>query len=256
MDSELWVCDAGTIEYGSALALQERLREARQAELIPDVMLLLEHPPVYTRGRRSEPGELTMGVDWYRAKGIEIFDTRRGGKVTYHGPGQLVGYPIVAVDDVVAYVRLLERALIAALSEEGIEARARADEGPAFTGVWVEERKLASIGVHVARGVTTHGFAVNVDNDMRPFDWVVACGLPDVPMTSVAAEKGIAAAPSTGGPGEPVGPGGASGLMPCIRKRVGFAVAQALGRRQRLVSLERLQHQVSPAEVGAVSAAG
>ena len=169
MDRELWVCNAGTIEYGSALALQEQIREARQAGLVPDVMLLLEHPPVYTRGRRSEPGELTMGADWYRSQGIEIFDTRRGGKVTYHGPGQLVGYPIVEVDDVVGYVRLLEQALIAALSEEGIDARARADEGPAFTGVWVQERKIASIGVHVSRGVTTHGFALNVDNDMRPF---------------------------------------------------------------------------------------
>ncbi|MCL2418549.1 MAG: lipoyl(octanoyl) transferase LipB [Conexibacteraceae bacterium] len=261
MGSELWVCNAGTIEYGSALALQERIREARQADLIPDVMLLLEHPPVYTRGRRSEPGELTMGVDWYRSQGIEIFDTRRGGKVTYHGPGQLVGYPIVAVDDVVAYVRLLERALIAALSEEGIDARARVDEGPAFTGVWVQERKIASIGVHLSRGVTTHGFALNVDNDMRPFDWVVACGLPDVRMTSVAVEKGLGV---VGGPGgaaggpagavAPVGPGGSTGLMPCIRKRVAFAVAQALGRRQRLVSLDRLQQHAAPAaEVGAAS---
>ena len=257
MDSELWVCNAGTIEYGSALALQEQIRDARQAGLLPDVMLTLEHPPVYTRGRRSEPGELTMGVDWYRSQGIELFDTRRGGKVTYHGPGQLVGYPIVAVDDVVAYVRVLERALIAALSEEGIDARARVDEGPAFTGVWVQERKIASIGVHLSRGVTTHGFALNVDNDMRPFDWVVACGLPDVRMTSVAAEKGLlgaAAAVGAVGAAGPVGAGGTSGLMPCIRKRVTFAVAQALGRRQRLVSLDRLRRQVASSSAAAVGA--
>src|SRR6201997_1105525 len=163
MDSELWVCNAGTIDYGSALALQERIRDARQAGVIPDVMLMLEHPPVYTRGRRSQEGELTMGADWYRAQGIEIFDTRRGGKVTYHGPGQLVGYPIVAVDDVVAYVRRLEQTLVTALREGQIGARARDDEGPDYTGVWIENRKIASIGVHVARGVTTHGFAINVE---------------------------------------------------------------------------------------------
>lgn len=250
--AELWVCNAGTVEYGAALALQEQIRDARLAGLMPDTMLLLEHPPVYTRGRRSQPGELTMGVDWYRSQGIEIFDTRRGGKVTYHGPGQLVGYPIVAVDDVVGYVRLLERALISALSQEGIGARARVDEGPAFTGVWVGERKIASIGVHLSRGITTHGFALNVDNDMRPFEWVVACGLPDVWMTSVAAEKGLAL-PAGGGAvlGDPVGPGGSSGLMPCVRKRVAHAIAQALGARQRLVSLERLQRQA-----GLVAATG
>ena len=207
-----------------------------------------------------------MGIDWYRSQGIEIFDTRRGGKVTYHGPGQLVGYPIVEVDDVVGYVRLLEQALIAALSEEGIEARARADEGPAFTGVWVQERKIASIGVHVSRGVTTHGFALNVDNDLRPFDWVVACGLPDVRMTSVAAEKGPVGPEGLGGavgPGGavglgraatagPVGPGGETGLMPRVRDRVSLAVAQTLGRRQQPVSLERLRrHAASASEVGA-----
>ncbi len=255
MDSELWVCNAGTIDYGSALALQERIRDARQAGVIPDVMLMLEHPPVYTRGRRSQDGELTMGVDWYRSQGIEIFDTRRGGKVTYHGPGQLVGYPIVAVDDVVAYVRLLERALIAALSEEGVEARARVDEGPAFTGVWVQERKIASIGVHLSSGVTTHGFALNVDDDLRPFDWIVACGLPDVRMTSVAAEKGLLHGCAPVRRAAHVGPGGGTGLMPCVRKLVAFAVAQALGRRQRLVSLERLQRQAATvAEVGATPA--
>ena len=114
------------------------------------MLLTLEHWPVYTRGRRSGPGELPMGEDWYRMQGIDIVDTDRGGKVTYHGPGQLVGYPIVRVDDVVAYVRTLERALVSALGEEGIEARARPEDGPDYTGVWVGERKIASIGVHVA----------------------------------------------------------------------------------------------------------
>jgi lipoyl(octanoyl) transferase len=224
---ELWVCQLGTLEYREALGLQERIRAARQAGLVPDVLLLLEHWPVLTRGRRSAPGELPMGEDWYRAQGIDIVDTDRGGKITYHGPGQLVGYPIVGVDDVVAYVRTLERALVGALREEGVQARARFDDGPDFTGVWVDERKIASIGVHVQRGVTTHGFAVNVENDLQPFSWVVACGLPDVQMTSLIKETRRLA-----------------GQMPCFRKRAAFAVAQALGRRQRLVSLARLEAAV------------
>ena len=148
------MCHLGTIEYREALELQERIRAARQRDELPDVLLTLEHWPVYTRGRRSGPGELPMGEDWYRMQGIDIVETDRGGKVTYHGPGQLVGYPIVRVDDVVAYVRTLERALVAALGEEGIEARARPEDGPDYTGVWVGDRKIASIGVHVQRGVT------------------------------------------------------------------------------------------------------
>jgi lipoyl(octanoyl) transferase len=225
---ELWVCHLGTVEYREALALQERLRAARQAGAIPDTMLLLEHWPVYTRGRRSAPGELPMGEDWYRMQGIDVVEVDRGGKVTYHGPGQLVGYPIVQVDDVVAYVRTLEQALVAALAEEGIEARARPEDGPDYTGVWVGERKIASIGVHVARGVTTHGFAVNVENDLQPFSWVVACGLDGVSMTSLIKETERGA-----------------GQMPCLRKRAAFAVAQALGRRQRLVSAARLHAAVA-----------
>ena len=221
---ELWVCHLGVVEYLEALELQERVREARQREEVPDTLLMLEHPPVYTRGRRSGPGELPMGEDWYRAQGIEVIQTRRGGKVTYHGPGQLVGYPIVRVDDVVAYVRKLELALIAALAEEGVHARARPDEGPDYTGVWVEDRKIASIGVHLSRQVTTHGFAVNVENDMQPFEWVVACGLDGVRMTSLIKETGRRA-----------------GQLHCFRKRGAWQVAEALGRRQRLVSRAQLE---------------
>ncbi len=228
---ELWVCHLGKVEYRSALALQERIRAARQADELPDVLLTLEHWPVYTRGRRSDPAELPMGEDWYLMQGIEIVDTNRGGKVTYHGPGQLVGYPIVRVADVVAYVRTLEQALVAALREEGIAARARAEDGPDFTGVWVEDRKIASIGVHTQRGVTTHGFAVNVENDLQPFGYIVPCGLDGVRMTSVIKEKRTLA-----------------GRLPCFRKRAAYQVARALGRRQRLVSLARLEAAV-PAPV-------
>jgi lipoyl(octanoyl) transferase len=171
-----------------------------------------------------------MGEDWYRMQGIDIVETDRGGKVTYHGPGQLVGYPIVRIDDVVAYVRSLERALVAALSEEGIPARARPEDGPDFTGVWVADRKIASIGVHVARGITTHGFAVNVENDLQPFGWIVPCGLEGVQMTSLINETGRLA-----------------GQIRCFRRRAAFQVAEALGRRQRLVSLARLEAATQPA---------
>jgi lipoyl(octanoyl) transferase len=192
MAETLWVCNVGTIDYRSGLELQEALRTARQQELIPDTLLLLEHTPaLYTRGRRSVPGELTMGEAWYAERGIEIIQTKRGGKVTYHGPGQLVGYGIVRIDDTVGYVRLMENAIADALgSSAGIAARGRPEDGFDYTGVWVGERKIASIGVHVSRGVAAHGFAVNVENDMRPFNWVIACGLPEVTMTSIAAEQG------------------------------------------------------------------
>ncbi len=230
---ELWVCQLGTVEYREALALQGRVRTARQEEAVPDVMLVLEHPPVYTRGRRSGPGELPMTEDWYRARGIDIVDVDRGGKITYHGPGQLVGYPIVRVEDVLEYVRTLERGLVEALRAEGVAgARARPEDGPDYTGVWVENRKIASIGVHLARGVTTHGWAVNVENDLRPFEWVVACGLADVQMTSLIAETERPA-----------------GQMRCFRKRAAYEVARALERRQRLVSRDRLEAAVGAVEV-------
>jgi lipoyl(octanoyl) transferase len=229
---ELWVCHMGAVEYREALALQERARVARQADEIPDAMLVLEHWPVYTRGRRSGEGELPMGADWYRVQGIEIVNVDRGGKITYHGPGQLVGYPIVRVDDVVAYVRTLEQAIVAALAQEDVAARARPEDGPDYTGVWVQERKIASIGVHLSRGVTTHGWAVNVENDLQPFSWVVTCGLPEVQMTSLINETGRGA-----------------GQMPCFRKRAAYEVARALGLRQRLISRARLE-----AAIGAVPA--
>jgi lipoyl(octanoyl) transferase len=187
---DLWVCELGLVDYREALALQERVRAARQAGAIADTLLLLEHPPVYTRGRRSLPGELPLGEDWYRAQGIDVVDVDRGGKLTYHGPGQLVGYPIMRITDVIAYLRTIESAIVATLAGAGIEARGRPEDGPDYTGVWTGDRKIASIGVHVSRGVTTHGFAINVANDLEPFAWVVPCGLDGVSMTSVAHEHG------------------------------------------------------------------
>jgi lipoyl(octanoyl) transferase len=188
--SPLQVIDLGTTPYRDALAIQADVQAQRQTDEQPDTLLLLEHPPVYTRGRRAGDGELCLGEDFYRAHGIEIVPTDRGGKVTYHGPGQLVGYPIMRVMDIGAHLRKMEAAIVTALGEYGIEARSRCEEGIDYTGVWVQDRKIASIGVHVSRGVSTHGFAVNVTNDLTPFTWIVPCGLPDVTMTSVAQELG------------------------------------------------------------------
>ncbi len=230
-DPELWVCHLGLVEYREALALQERVRAARQAGAVPDVLLLLEHPPVYTRGRRSAPGELPLGEEWYRARGIDVIDTDRGGRVTYHGPGQLVGYPIMAIDDVIDHLRTMERAIVAALADEGLPAYPRPDDGPDFTGVWTQERKIASIGVHVSRGVTTHGFAINAANDLEPFEWVVPCGLEGVRMTSLARESGRD-----------------GDLLPCLRKRMAFRFAEAFDRRQRLVGRTRLETAVRAPE--------
>jgi lipoate-protein ligase B len=219
---ELWTVNLGTVEYREAAALQERLRERVIEGELPDLLLLLEHPPVYTLGRRSEPGDLPGGADFWRAQGIDVVETARGGKLTYHGPGQLVGYPIMRADDIPAFIAAMEGALVDALAQEGISSRGRDRDGAAYTGVWVEDRKIASIGVHVSRGVSSHGFALNVDNDVEPFHQVTACGLPGVRMTSVALETGRAR------------------TLPCMRKRVAYAYAQAHGMRQRIVAPARL----------------
>ncbi len=201
--------------------MQETLRSRVQAGELGETMLLLEHDPVYTLGRRSEPGDLPLGEDFCRAQGIDVVKTPRGGRLTYHGPGQLVGYPIMRVGDVTGYVRAMERAIVEALAEAGVAARSRGDEGRDYTGVWVGERKIASIGVHISRGVSAHGFAVNVTNDLAPFTWVVACGLPSVAMTSLEQE------------GSPDG-------VACFRRRMAHRFARTFGRRQRLVTPRRL----------------
>jgi lipoyl(octanoyl) transferase len=187
-DGLLSVRRLGTVPYRDALALQANIQARRQADELPDTLLLLEHPPVYTRGRRAIDGELSLGEDFYRSRGIEVLPTDRGGRVTYHGPGQLVGYPIMRVGDIGVHLRRMEAAIVAALADEGIESRSRCEEGIDYTGVWVEDRKIASIGVHVSRGVSTHGFAVNVTNDLEPFGWIVPCGLAGVSMTSLEQE--------------------------------------------------------------------
>ena len=188
---QVWTVRPGVVPYDEARRLQKELERARHERRIPDVLLLLEHPPVYTKGRRSTVDELPMGEDWYRRQGIDVVDTDRGGRVTYHGPGQLVGYPIVSLrpygDDVHQYIRRMERVIVGALGSWGVEA----DVVDGLTGVWTSERrKVGSIGVHVSRSVTTHGFAINVNNDLQPFEWIVPCGIDSCRMTSLSRELG------------------------------------------------------------------
>jgi lipoate-protein ligase B len=216
---ELWVAQLGRIPYLEAFQLQTWLHARRAADELPDLLLVLEHPPVYTKGRRTEPADLPMDDSWYRAQGIEVCETDRGGRVTYHGPGQLVAYPIMAVERVADFVHRMESAIVSALADEGVAAEPR--DTP-FTGVWAGERKLGSIGVRVRDGVSTHGLAVNVDNDLQPFDWIVPCGIDHARVTSLSAETGRT--PS----------------LPCFRKRLAYRFAQAFERRQRLISLARL----------------
>jgi lipoyl(octanoyl) transferase len=192
MSAEVLVVRCGLVPYEEAQVAQRWLSEARQEGAIADVLLLLEHPPVYTRGRRSSAEELPMAVEWYGMQGIEVRDTDRGGRVTYHGPGQLVAYPIVSLkpygDDVHEHVRRLERVAISSLTEHGVEAGTI----DGLTGVWTrkEARKIGSIGVHVSRGVTTHGLSINVNNDLQPFEWIVPCGIDGCQVTSLSRELG------------------------------------------------------------------
>lgn len=183
--------DCGRMGYGDAWALQRACVAARQANRIEDVVLLVEHPPVITIGRAGRIAHLLVPRDLLVARGFEVFEIERGGDVTYHGPGQLVGYPIfnlrVLDEDVVRYVRLLEVALMCSLEEFGITA----SRERGYPGVWVGPAKIAAIGVAVKRKVTMHGFALNVDPDLNHFAVINACGLGR-PVTSMARVLGRA----------------------------------------------------------------
>jgi len=184
-----WRIDLGLIGYADAYALQKRVVAARKAEAIEDVLLLCEHPHVITQGRNGKREHLLVSERVLRQKGVEYHETSRGGDITYHGPGQIVGYPILNLGairrDVVWYVRTLEEAMIRATSEFGIAAQRVAGK----TGIWVRtensEEKLGAIGVHISRWVTSHGFAYNVSTDLRNFDWIVPCGIADRKATSL-----------------------------------------------------------------------
>jgi lipoyl(octanoyl) transferase len=182
------VIRAGTVPYRAAWARQREIHAEVVAGAAPDTVLLLEHPPVYTAGRRTEPHERPFD-------GTPVIDVDRGGKITWHGPGQLVGYPIVRLPDpidVVAYVRRMEEMLIAVCGELGVEA----GQVEGRSGVWLPadtsgpERKIAAIGIRVAQGVTLHGFALNCDPDLTAFDRIVPCGISDAGVTSLSRELG------------------------------------------------------------------
>jgi lipoyl(octanoyl) transferase len=174
------------MDYGLALDLQQQISARRKQGLVPDHLLLLEHPHVITLGRNGHMENLLASDEILSRAGIAFYATDRGGDVTYHGPGQLVGYPILDLRDwqrdVGAYVRAVEQAIIDTLADYGIAA----GRIPKLTGVWVEERKIAAIGVHLSRWVTSHGFALNVATDLTYFQYIVPCGLAR-PVTSMAA---------------------------------------------------------------------
>ncbi len=181
----------GLTNYGEALELQRRLARARVDKLqLEDLLLLLEHPRVITLGRGSSESNVLASADALSKLGVSVHEIERGGDVTYHGPGQLIGYPIIDLtqhrQDLHWYLRQLEEVLIQALRAFGITGRRV--EG--YTGVWVGDRKIASIGVHVTRWVTFHGFALNVSTDLTDFDLIVPCGIDAVQMTSVQNETG------------------------------------------------------------------
>jgi lipoyl(octanoyl) transferase len=208
--SDLWVERLGTMAYGEALELQRQVARARiSGTVAEDVLLLVEHPPVVTLGRSAKEKNLLASPELLAARGVELFEVERGGDVTFHGPGQLVGYPIIDLKrhkkDLHWYLRQVEGALIDALGEFGIAA----ERSAGFTGVWTAGRKIASIGVHARDWVTWHGFALNVSTDLSYFDLMVPCGIDAVTMTSVARELG------------PDAPG---------IDRVGEVVAEAFGR--------------------------
>ena len=189
MNHELLVVDLGRMPYADALELQRTLCRERMGRTIrDDILLLVEHNPVVTLGRGTRAESLPVAPALLPGEGVEVFEVERGGDVTYHEPGQLVGYPILDLQqvrpDLHWYLRELEGALIDALGTVGVAA----DRNPGLTGVWAGPRKIASIGIHVKQWITLHGFALNVTNELRGFDLIVPCGIQGVEMTSVARE--------------------------------------------------------------------
>jgi lipoyl(octanoyl) transferase len=176
----------GLVDYAAALELQRERVAQRKAGTIPDTLILLEHPHVYTLGRNADESNVLVSSEFLASKGAQVFHADRGGDVTYHGPGQLVGYPIIDLTqhrrDISWYMRSLEEVLIRTVQDYGVEAT----RSPGCTGVWVGKNKLTAMGVHLSRWVTSHGFAMNVNTDLRYFEWIVPCGLQGKGVTSLA----------------------------------------------------------------------
>ncbi len=177
----------GRLAYADALALQQSIHDARKRNEAPDTLLLLEHPHVITLGRAANPANILADEQTRAEKSIELFETGRGGDVTYHGPGQLVGYPIISLapdrQDVRRYVRDIQEVLVRTARDFGVEAEPRGGE---YVGVWVGEEKLGAIGIRISRWVTMHGFAFNVTTNLDYFNLIVPCGIPDHGVTSLA----------------------------------------------------------------------
>lgn len=228
------VLDLGLRSYAEALSFQRSLAAARIAKRVShDVLVLVEHPPVITLGRSTKAGNLLATEALLAARGVELHDVERGGDVTFHGPGQLVGYPIVDLtehkQDLHWYLRQVEEVIIRGVAPFGVVA----DRNPGKTGVWTNGRKLASIGVHARSWVTWHGFALNVSTDLSYFDLMVPCGIADVVMTSVAHElledasaTGVAPYPSLGHD---------------VRESVAHAFGQVFERRAVRTTLDEIE---------------
>jgi lipoyl(octanoyl) transferase len=231
------IVELGLMGYGDAWALQKRLVAARKANAIEDVLLLCEHPHVITLGRSGKREHLLASEHVLKQKGVELHATDRGGDITYHGPGQIVGYPILNLGairrDVVWYVRMLEETMIRAAAEFGVSAGRL--EGK--TGIWVRaataEEKLAAIGVHISRWVTSHGFAYNVSTDLRFFDLIVPCGIADRKATSLEKILGRSIERKE--------------VAPWLVKHFGEAFGVEMKQASRQELLERLEHAEQPA---------
>ena len=232
MTPRLLVAHLGRRRYGDVLALQRALAAQRlDGSIADDLLLLVEHEPVVTLGRGTEASSLPLSPDEIVRRGTEVFDVERGGDVTWHGPGQLVGYPILDLrghrEDLHWYLRTLENVLIDALESLGIPA----DRQPGRTGVWTAGRKIASIGVHAKRWVTFHGFALNVTNTLDGFELIVPCGLHGVVMTNVQLERGGSEDPAS--------------LDALVRERVVATFATAFARRPENVAAAALEARIS-----------
>jgi len=235
------IVDLGLLGYAEAYALQKRVVAARKAGTLEDVLLLCEHPPVITLGRSGKRENLLASEHVLRQKGVEFHATDRGGDITYHGPGQIVGYPILNLGairrDVVWYVRMLEEAMIRATAEFGITAERIAGK----TGIWVRagntEEKLAAIGVRISRWVTSHGFAYNVSTDLRNFDLIVPCGIADRKATSLEKLLGRSVEEKE--------------VAPRIAKHLGELLGLEIKEASKKELLEKLEHAEQAVTVSA-----
>src|SRR5215467_8334267 len=233
--------DLGLIGYAEAYTLQKRIVAARKADALEDVVLLCEHPHVITQGRNGKREHLLVGEHVLRQKGVEFYETGRGGDITYHGPGQIVGYPILNLAgirrDVVWYVRMLEEAMIRATAEFAIMAKRVVGK----TGIWVDagnkEEKLGAIGVHISRWVTSHGFAYNVSTDLRFFDLIVPCGIADRKATSLEKVLGRTVKESE--------------VAPRLAKHLGELLGLEMRESSKKELVEKLEHAEQSVEVSA-----